>query len=335
MDPLFTDVLYLILAVGILWKCADWFVEGAVALARKLAVPQMLVGLVIVSITTTSPELMASVLAALRGMPAVALGNAIGSVIVDASLALGLAALLASAPLLADKHLFRVSACMLVIVIPLSFAMCFDGTLARTDGAILLGVYAAYVVVSYVLVRRRPAGGGIDLTVPEMDVGHLSGRKVAALFLGGFLGVLGGSHLLLEGAMGIAERAGLSEVVIGLTVVAIGTSMPEIATCVAAAIKKHSGIGLGNILGADILNICWVAGLSSLANPLHAERQVIYVMYPAVVIVVGTMLLMLRRNYSLKRWNGAVLLTLYVCYMAILFVVAPSGHAAVAPAPHP
>lgn len=335
MDPLYLDILYLALAVGILWKCADWFVEGAVALARKMAVPQMLVGLVIVSITTTSPELMASVMAALRGMPAVALGNAVGSVIVDASLALGLAAVLASTPLLADRHLFRVSACMLMLVIPLSFVMCLDGTLARADGAILLGIYAAYVVVSYVLVRRRPAEAAIELSVPDVDVVHLSGARVAALFFGGFLGVLGGSHLLLEGALGIAERAGLSPVVVGLTVVAIGTSMPEIATCVASAIKKHSGIGLGNILGADILNICWVAGLSSIANPLHAERQVIFIMYPAVVIIVGAMLMMLRRDYSLKRWNGAVLLLLFIGYMLVLFLVAPPGQAVTTPAPLP
>lgn len=199
MDPLYKDILFLVLAVGILWKCADWFVGGAVALARKMAVPQMLVGLVIVSITTTSPELMASVMAALRGMPAVALGNAVGSVIVDASLALGLAAVLASTPLLADKHLFRVSAGMLMIVIPLSFVMCLDGTLARADGAILLAIYGTYVVVSYVMVRRRPAGTAIEIEVPDVDVVHLSGARVAALFFGGFLGVLGGSHLLSRG----------------------------------------------------------------------------------------------------------------------------------------
>lgn len=122
---------------------------------------------------------------------------------------------------------------------------------------------------------------------------------------------------------------------VGLTVVAIGTSMPEIATCVASALKKHSGIGLGNILGADILNICWVAGLSSIANPLHAERQVIFIMYPAVLVIVGAMLMMLRRDYSLKRWNGAVLLLLYVSYMVVLLLVAPAGHAAVDAAPLP
>ncbi len=321
---LWLDLLYVALAVAILWKCADWFVDGAVAIAERLQVPQMLVGLVIVSIATTSPELMASLLAALRGMPEVALGNAVGSVIIDASVALGLAAVISVVPLTADRSIFRTSALMLMIVLPLSFLMCLDGVLARYEGIVLLILYVTYAAVSYVQVRRRQRAGDLTALPAEVpDLEHLPAHKIVWLFLGGLIGVIGGSHLLLEGAVGLAVWAQLPTVVIGLTVVAIGTSMPEVATCVASAVKKQGGIGIGNILGADILNICWVAGLSSIANPLVAERRVVLIMFPAVLVIVAVMLAMLRCGYRLSRLNGAILLVLYVLYVCTLLYFAP------------
>lgn len=326
MSPLAQDVLCVAAAILILWRCADWFVEGAVAIAEKLAVPQMLVGLVIVSLATTSPELMASVLAALRGMPEVALGNAVGSVTVDAAVALGLAALVASTPLVAEPRLYRMSAVVLVMAITLAFVMCLDGVLARVDGIVLLALYAGYVVVSYVRVRRgRATMSELSFEPPDESLAQLSAGKTAAYFGLGLAGVLGGSHLLLQGAIGIAEAAGVPPVVVGLTIVAIGTSMPEIATCIASALKKQSGIGVGNILGADILNLCWVAGMSAIANPLRAEMRVILIMFPAVAVIVGLMLIMLRWDYRLSRWNGAVLLALYVVYVTILIALSPRG----------
>ncbi|MBP8130650.1 MAG: sodium:calcium antiporter [Candidatus Hydrogenedentes bacterium] len=324
MPPLTQDILCVVAAIVILWKCADWFVEGAVAIAEKLAVPQMLVGLVIVSLATTSPELMASVLAALRGMPEVALGNAVGSVTVDAAVALGLAALVASTPLVAEPRLFRTSAVMLVCAIILAFVMCLDGVLARSDGLMLLALYVGYVVVSYMRVRRgRAAADELPFEPPDERLVQLSAGKTAACFGLGLAGVLGGSHLLLQGAVGIAGAAGVPPVVVGLTIVAVGTSMPEIATCLASALKKQSGIGVGNILGADILNLCWVAGMSAIANPLRAEMRVILVMFPAVAVIVGMMLIMLRWDYRLSRWNGAVLLALYIVYIAVLLAFSP------------
>ncbi|NLF56943.1 MAG: hypothetical protein GX580_04835, partial [Candidatus Hydrogenedens sp.] len=145
-------------------------------------------------------------------------------------------------------------------------------------------------------------------------------------FVGGFLGVMFGSELLVRGATGIAAGLGMSPTVIGLTVVAIGTSVPEIATCVASVLKKQTQIGVGNIIGADILNICWVAGASAVANPLVADINIIWFMFPVALTLVGAMVVMLRCGYQLSRWNGAVLLALYAGYVVLLFtVVAPTG----------
>jgi len=178
--------------------------------------------------------------------------------------------------------------------------------------------------VSYVRVKRgRASATYLRFEPPDESLAQLPTSKVVGLFALGLVGVLGGSHLLLHGALGLATAAGVPPVVIGLTVVAIGTSMPEIATCTAAAIKKQSGIGVGNILGADILNICWVAGLSAIANPLRAEMRVILIMFPAVAIIVGVMLVMLRWGYRLSRVNGAILLLLYLVYVAVLIAFVP------------
>ncbi len=332
------NILYLVAAVAILWKCADWFVEGAVGVAERLSVPPMLVGLVLVSIATTAPELMVSLLASLQGRPEVALGNAVGSVVIDASVALGLAAVISAVPLTADPRIFRTSAIFLLLVILLAFGMSLDGTLARHEGGLLVAIYVSYTVFSYLQVRRRQARSKDGVKDALADVQDLEARasemkvsKILLLFCIGFGGVLLGSELLLKGALGIADFIGLPPVVIGLTITAIGTSTPEIATCVASALKKQSGIGVGNIIGADILNICWVAGLSSVANPLSAEKQVIYFMFPAVLVIVVAMLGMLRYKYQLTRLNGAVLLALYAAFAVSLFVLQAKTGAAVAP----
>ena len=325
-------ILYVIAAVVILWKTADWFVEGAVGIASRLGVPEMLVGIVLVSMATTSPELMASLLAALQGMPEVALGNAVGSVIVDDTMALGLAALVSATPLIANPRIFRTSALVVIVSMFLCFGLAFDGTLNRWEGGILIAVFAAYSCFSYWDERRRrmqpelfdePAH--IELKELEKAVEHMGVGKILALFVAGFLGVLLGSELLLRGATGIAELMGLSPVVIGLTVVAIGTSVPEIATCIASARKGKPSIGIGNIIGADILNICWVAGMSAVANPLVVKKSMINLMFPMMVVIVLSMLAMLRYKYRLTRLNGAILVCMYAVYLAILLTYAPPG----------
>jgi len=332
------NCLLVVASVLILWKSADWFVEGAVGLAERLRVPPMLVGLVLVSMATTTPELMTSFLAALHDIPELALGNAIGSVVVNAGVALGLAAAVSRIPLTADPRVFRSSAAVLMVLMFLSFLLCADGSLRGTEGSVLLAIYVIYIVLSYRAMRRaqarhEQAAAEIvgELQAIESQILGMSFPNILVLFSVGLAGILLGSELLVSGAQGVALYLSLPSIVAGLTIAAIGTSIPEIATCVASALKGHSEIGIGNIIGANILNICWVAGVSSMANPLAAEKRILFFMFPAMIVTVLVMLGMLHHRNRLTRIHGAVLLLLYAVYLAGLFGLAPPGQGAAAP----
>jgi cation:H+ antiporter len=249
-------------------------------------------------------------------------------VIVDDGVALGLAALLAPVALAADPKILRSSGIFLVIVYVAAFLMvAWDHQLVAYEGAILLALFAGYLVYSYCQEKRRRAEGAESRASEELEeiesaIKGRSGLGIALLFILGLGGILIGSHMLLEGALAGAKALGLSPLVIGLTVVAIGTSVPEIATAVASALKGHSAVGVGNIIGADILNICWVAGASSLFNPLGASRKEVYLMFPCMFAIVGAMLLMLLLNrYRLGRKSGLVLVLMYVAYGVIVFTM--------------
>ncbi len=327
--PLFAGILLVTLSIPLLWKSADWFVDGAVGVAQKLRIPKMLVGMVLVSLATTAPELTASLMAALSGNPEMALGNAVGSIVVDDTMALGLAALLSPVALLAEPKILRTTAMFLLSITVLAFIMSLDGVLSRLDGGILVLLFGVYAGISMLQEQRRRKA--LVDTPPKTDLDKppgppsLSGRKIMLLFSVGLCGILIGSHLLVEGAIGLAQHFHVPSAIIGVTIVAIGTSIPEVATAISSALKGHSEIGVGNILGADILNICWVAGLSAIANPLQLQAQTVYAMFPAMLVVVLTMLILLRINYKLTRWKGAVLVALYLIYIPVVLLTSPSS----------
>jgi len=314
----------LLVSILILWRSADWFVEGAVGFAEHFHVPKMLVGIVLVSVCTTSPELMTSVLATLQGHPELALGNAIGSVSVDVGLALGLAALLSAVPLAIDPLIFRTSAVFVLIALGTGYGLCLDGTMSRVDGAVLLAMYVGYLAVAFRQYRRHRQELAASLEEVEAlaeKTRRMKGGRIALLLGGGLGGVLLGSELLVQSATAIAAALGLSPVVIGLTIAAAGTSTPEIVTCVASVLKRQAQVGVGNIIGADILNVCWVAGVSALFNPLTAELHVVNYMFPGALVLVGTMLALLRIRYDLRRWHGAIIVGLYVVFLLGLLVM--------------
>lgn len=326
------DIALLVVSILILWRAADWFVEGAVGFAEHFHVPKMLVGIVLVSLCTTSPELMTSVLATVQGHPELALGNAIGSVSVDVGLALGPAALLSATPLAIDPAVFRTSAVFVLIALGTGYALTFDGTMSRVDGGILLAMYLGYLIVAFRQYRSHRKE--VEASLEEVE--ELAARtrlmtpwRIALLLGIGFGGVLLGSELLVKSATSIAAAVGLSPVVIGLTIAAAGTSTPEIVTCVTSVLKRQGQVGVGNIIGADILNVCWVAGVSALFNPLQAELHVVNYMFPGALVLVGTMLVLLRFRYDLRRWHGAVILGLYVVFVIGLLMMALKDASAV------
>jgi len=313
----------IIVAFAALAKCADLFVDTSVGIADRLKVPKLVIGIVLVSLATTAPELSVSLISALRGHPQMALGNAIGSVICDDGLALGLAGLLSVAPITVMPMVLRSSGFFLLLVEILAFVfVAFDGVLERAEGAMLVGLFAAYLFFLYRQHKQGRFRDGLDAVEPAAGA-KKSLLRLSLFFVLALVGIIAASEFVITSATAIARSFGIPEAVIALTLVAFGTSIPEVATCIVAARKKEGALAVGNILGADIMNICWVAGASSIANDLALSAKQIFFMFPAMFVIVGVMLTMLRTGYKLTRKKGIVLLGLYVIYLASFFRLFP------------
>ena len=327
-DNLAVSIVVIIVAFGVLSYCADFLVDGAVGVARRLRVPKIVIGIVLVGFATTSPELTVSLLAALRGHPELALGNAIGSVIVDDAVALGLGIVVAPVAIAVDSKVLKTTGLFLAAVALVSFALAANGIVSRLEGAALLAIHACYLTAVLIVEgRRRRRRAGEAGAEPEEagaepeDHGKPGGLGVQLLrLLGGVAGIVVASELLVESATFVAQVVGASEAIIGLTIIAVGTSLPEIATCISASRRGHGDLALGNILGADILNLLWIIGASALANPIRVERNIVFFSFPWMLLVVGTMLLLCRIGYRLPRWKGLLLVGLYLVYLAMTIV---------------
>ena len=306
-------VVVMILCFAALAKCADWLVDGAVDLARHLRIPAILIGIVIVSIGTTAPELAVSIQAAASGKSELALGNAVGSVIYDDGLALPLVALFSPVVVQIDRAVFKSAAIFLICVDIVAYGFCFDGTLARWEGLVLVAGFVGYLVYTYVQRRRNPSQDDVPEGPPVRSLG-----RILVLFAIGLGGVIISSEYIVQSAEVVALGLGVSETVVALGIIALGTSIPEIATCIVSALKRQGSIAVGNILGADILNICWIAGASAIVNDLIVQTEIIHFMFPAMLIVVFVMLLLMRIGYRFDRWKGLVLLGLWGVYMIFL-----------------
>jgi cation:H+ antiporter len=307
-------------AFVVLAKCADWLVEGAIDIARQLKLPPMLIGIVIVSIGTTAPELAVSMRAALEGSAELALANAIGSVIYDDGLALPLVAFLAPVVVVLDRRVLRSTALFLIAVDLVAYAMCFDGTLDRPEGMVLLLGFCGYLFYQYWQQRGRKAA-----TEEEIGEDVRPWSRIFLLFAVGLVGVLISSHGIVEAANVISRELEVTATIIGLILVALGTSVPEIATCIVSARKGHGSLAVGNILGADILNICWVAGASAVANDLVIPQELMHFMFSSMLVIVVSMLVLLRMNHRFEKWKGALLLCLCVAYLVTVLMRESSG----------
>jgi cation:H+ antiporter len=294
----------------VLFKCAHFLVDGAVALARITGVPKFIIGVVVVGFATTAPELAVSTIAAFLGHSEIALGNALGSVVCDDALALGGAALISAGPLVVTPHVLKNAALFLIAIDFLAYAFAFNGTVGRAEGFCLLAILAVYYAVLTQQEKRRRAR-----TPEKARTSGESRLKIALLFLGGIAGVILASRGIVWAAIIIAARFGISETIIGLTVIAIGTSLPEISTCVAAGYRGEGDIAIGNIIGADILNILWITGMAAVVNPISVEKATINFAFPWMIGVVLLTLLFLRIGYSIGRVKGAVLVMLYLIYI--------------------
>jgi len=314
-DNIIYHLLILAATFLVIYKAADFLVDGAVGIAYKLNVPKIVIGVVLVSFGTTAPEFTVSVLSAIRGFPEIALGNAVGSVIVDDTLALGLGIIVAPIAIRVERRALRLFGLFLVGIDILAFALSLNGIISRWEGLLLLAILAVYLVY---LIHTENRKRKIAPEVNEELAGHIKpgGIGLQGLrFLLGLAGVIVASEFLIGSAVFVAKYLGASEAVIGLTLVAVGTSIPEIVTCIVAGRRGHGDLAFGDIIGADILNILWIIGAASMASPIQVERQVIFFAFPWMLGVVALMLTLAHWGYVLQRWKGYLLVIVYFLYI--------------------
>ncbi len=321
---------YLALATGItmLLFCGDVLVRGAVAMAVKLDIPTLVIGLTIVAFGTSAPELVVSLRAALAGSPGISIGNVVGSNIANVLLVLGLPALIAATdcnqPFIRRNTLYVIAASLLFI------GLCFVGPLSFWHGALLFGFMVVFLVESGRRAAQRSDEASIvgeeTMELIEGSSGLPEKPWVVAAYMGaGLVGLPIGAHLTVIGATHIATNFGISEAAIGLTVVALGTSLPELATTTAAAIRGHCGLALGNVLGSNLFNILAIMGITAMVVPVPVPevlmRMDLWVMLGAVLVICPFVWL----KSNITRIPAFAFLVMYAAYIYTVFL--PRGAA--------
>lgn len=304
------EILGLLLGFLFLIKGADAFVDGASALARLLRIPSVIIGLTIVAMGTSAPEASVSITAGLAGSNEIALGNVIGSNIFNSLVVVGLCAIIYAFS--TDKDILKRDLPVNIGVSVLLGVLLLDGTLSRLDGCILLVLMAGYIgMMIHQALKER--------TVKEEDEAPVSLVKSLIFIALGLAAVIFGGNLVVDNATILAQKLGMSETFIGLTIVAIGTSLPELVTSLVASRKKESGLALGNAIGSNIFNILFILGMSAVLSPIPAAAETMI----DVVLMSGVAVLMLVFAGSKKGFSkleGILCVALYVMYTAYLFI---------------
>ena len=320
-------VLLVVGGLVLLLAGGEILVRGAIALARLLGVSPLVIGLTVVAFGTSAPELVVSLEAALSGHPGIVLGNVVGSNIANVLMIIGAAALIR--PIAAAPTMVRQEGGTLVVASLVFVGLCWIGDLTRPLGLLMVLALAGYTLWSFWNSRRQSeaaSAAGVE-AVAELSGGPRS-VPVAGLFtLAGIVGVVIGADLLVEGAVEVARWAGLSEAVIGLTLIAIGTSLPELATSVMAALRGHGSLSIGNAIGSNLFNMFGIAGVTAAVVPISVPEQVLafdlWVMLAVTLFLVGAMV----SGGRVGRGLGALMLALYALYLVSLV----AGWSAVAP----
>ncbi|MBT6096187.1 MAG: calcium/sodium antiporter [Rhodospirillaceae bacterium] len=306
-------MMYLQVAIGlvVLVGGAELLVRGAVMLAERYGVSPMVIGMTVVAVGTSAPELVVSVRAALEGAPGLAVGNVVGSNIANVLLILGVAALIM--PIKPSEAGLRRDGAMLVGGTLLFMALAARGELGTFAGILLLIGFFVFLAISY--WRDKGGNGDAAESLEEFEGWPKSALGSAIAVIVGLAGLIGGAEVLINGGVEIARSWGVSEEVIGLTLFAFGTSLPELAATVVAAWRGHAAVGLGNVLGSNLFNILGVAGTTALVAPLPISAQVIsfdmWVMLASTLILVPVLAI----GWRISRFTGGVLFAVYIGYI--------------------
>jgi cation:H+ antiporter len=311
-------------------KGADWMIDGVVDLARRTGLPKIVIGATVVSLGTTMPEAFVSVMAAYMGNPGLALGNGVGSIIADTGLIFGLTCILAAVPvnrfILNRTGWVQVGSATLLVLLAVGswIAAPDEPMLYRWVGFLLLALLVVYLYVTYLWARQ----GGSVLTEDEHYHEELmSLGKAWSLVIIGLLLVIIGARVLVPSASEIAVRLGVPDDVIAATMVALGTSLPELMTAIAAVRKGHPEITVGNIVGADVLNTLFVIGAAAAAAPLAIPANFYLFHFPAMLIILFSfrVFISMNRTGTFRRWQGFWLLGIYLLYVVVQYALNIGG----------
>ena len=325
-------LVLLLLGLGLLVVGAEWLVRGATRVSAVSGVSPLVIGLTVVAFGTSAPELAVSVHSALTGTPALALGNVVGSNIFNVLFILGVSALIT--PLVVAQQLIRQDVPLMIGVSLATYLLALDGRIGRLDGMVLFATLIAYTVFAIVKGRQEsasvlaeyarqfgkpPTGGGRERVLV----------KNAALIVVGLILLVLGARWLVQGAIEIARFFAISELVIGLTIVAIGTSLPEVATSVVASLRGERDIAVGNVVGSSIFNILGVLGLTGLVAPtgVAVSTAALHFDIPVMVAVALVCLPIFFTGHRIDRWEGVVFLGYYLAYILYLILKATEHEA--------
>ncbi len=319
MYLLFIAVGLILLTLG-----AELLIAGATALARRLGLSELLIGLTLVGFGTSTPELVSSIEAALSGAPGIAVGNVVGSNIANILLILGLSA--AIAPVIVEPKAFRRDAFALAGATALAIAVSSGGEIGRLSGALFLTALAVYIAYAYLTDANAPAAP--ETLRRESEAAALPAPASPALARALIQTVLGffllavGAKLLVGGAITAASNLGVSETLIGLTVVAVGTSLPELFTSVRAAMRGRSALALGNVVGSNLYNILGILGATALVKPVSVSGQIVAFDNWVMAAATAAMIVFAFSGGRVARWEGALLLAAYAAYLGWLAFMA-------------
>ena len=307
------EIVWLLLSFVILYYGAEGLVFGASSLAKRLGISALVIGLTIVSIGTSMPELLVSIKAAMNGQSAISIGNALGSNLFNIGIILGLSAIIY--PLLAKKQLLKFDVPVMILTSVLFLLLFLDSKISRIEAILMVILFLSYTTYLLVSSKRKHNINPNPNRDEDDDIKLTKHWALDILFIVvGLVALVWGSDLLVVNAIIIAERLGMSEAMIGLTIVAAGTSMPELATSAVAAFKKRSDIAIGNIVGSNIFNILLILGVAGIIQPISTPD--INYIDALVVVALGVLLwLFMKMSASIRRWQGVVFIVLYVLYI--------------------
>ena len=355
-DSMAINIVLLVLGVIIVLKGADWLTDGAVNIATRFGVSQMVIGLTIVAMGTSMPEFCVSMVSALKGTPDLAVGNVVGSNTLNTLLIVGCSALVA--PIMVKRSSVKRDIPFAVVASLLMLLFCLDGAIGRVDAAVLFAGFCLFMFVTlkYAKTTEEHAAAvatsgaatttGIseastsqvssseasssETSAPEASSSETSAQeasqasgtsmlKAIVMLVVGLLCLIAGSNMFVDNASFVASSLGVSDAVIGLTIVAGGTSMPELATSMVSAKKGNSDIAIGNVIGSNVFNILMIIGITGLVKPMHIAG----ITTLDLIMMLASMLLMwffCRTTYKVKRWEGAVLTIIYLAYLTWLIM---------------